>query len=229
MLVSSALQSTAPEGSQSAASEAKLQEDLNRFLTLLVTQLQNQDPLDPLKANEFTSQLVQFASVEQQIYQNSNLEKLVAHEENAQIATLVNYIGKAAEVSGNALPLAEGRAMGTYTLAESAHSTVITISNASGDIVYAQPGETGAGTHGFRWDGRDAGGNPLPDGTYTMEVRAQHVDETPIETETTVIGRVTGAAADGGEALLYLGDVAVPVDGIVSIKGADWLDTPAGS
>ena len=54
---------------KSGAAQAKLNEDLNQFLNLLVTQLKNQDPLDPMDANEFTSQLVQFASVEQQIYQ----------------------------------------------------------------------------------------------------------------------------------------------------------------
>ena len=64
--------SSVPENSQSAGAKGKLDDDLNRFLTLLVTQLQNQDPLDPLDATEFTSQLVQFASVEQQIFQNSN-------------------------------------------------------------------------------------------------------------------------------------------------------------
>lgn len=60
---------------QAGQSQKKLQDDLNQFLNLLVAQLQNQDPLEPLDANEFTAQLVQFASVEQQIQQNSNLEK----------------------------------------------------------------------------------------------------------------------------------------------------------
>ena len=63
--------------SSSGTAKAKLDQDLNQFLNLLVTQLKNQDPLDPMDANEFTSQLVQFASVEQQIYQNANLEKLL--------------------------------------------------------------------------------------------------------------------------------------------------------
>ena len=68
----------ADPNSQAAVAQKKLDEDLNRFLTLLITQLENQDPLDPMDASEFTSQLVQFASVEQQISQNSNLEKLLA-------------------------------------------------------------------------------------------------------------------------------------------------------
>ena len=77
---------TVDTDTQSGASQAKLDQELNRFLNLLVTQLKNQDPLDPMDANEFTSQLVQFASVEQQIYQNSNLEKMLALQEMQRTA-----------------------------------------------------------------------------------------------------------------------------------------------
>ena len=76
---------------QATADKRKLDADLNQFLTLLVSQLQNQDPLEPLDANQFTSQLVQFASVEQQIYQNANLEKLLAAQQDAQVASTVGY------------------------------------------------------------------------------------------------------------------------------------------
>ena len=71
-------------------SQQKLQDDLNQFLNLLVAQLQNQDPLEPLDANEFTAQLVQFASVEQQIQQNANLEELITMQQNTQAASMVN-------------------------------------------------------------------------------------------------------------------------------------------
>ena len=115
------------EGSRSAASEAKLEEDLNRFLTLLVTQLQNQDPLDPLDANEFTSQLVQFAGVEQQIFQNANLEKLLALQETNQISSLVDFIGTTVEAEGNELPLENGLAEFTYTMPTSANTATIPV------------------------------------------------------------------------------------------------------
>lgn len=69
-------------------SKEKLDKDLNQFLNLLVTQLKNQDPLDPMDATQFTSQLVQFASVEQQIYQNSNLEKLLLTAQVSQVSNL---------------------------------------------------------------------------------------------------------------------------------------------
>ena len=104
------------DGSQSAASKAKLDEDLNKFLSLLVTQLQNQDPLDPMDATEFTSQLVQFASVEQQIFQNSNLEKLLQLQETNQVSNLVDLIGNTVEAESRRMPLENGKAQFTYTI-----------------------------------------------------------------------------------------------------------------
>jgi len=109
-IISNVDNSTALSGSNSEQAQAKLEDDLNQFLDLLVTQLQNQDPLDPLDANEFTSQLVQFASVEQQIYQNSNLEKLLNLQETNQISQMVDFIGNKVEFFGQKLPLENGMA-----------------------------------------------------------------------------------------------------------------------
>jgi len=108
--------SNAVAGTQSADDQARLEEDLNQFLTLLVTQLENQDPLDPMDSTEFTSQLVQFASVEQQIKQNTNLEQLVGLQQNNQISSMVNFIDKLVEVEGQSIPLEDGQAEFTYTL-----------------------------------------------------------------------------------------------------------------
>ena len=112
----SATASAAAGDSNSAAAQAKLDEDLNKFLNLLVTQLKNQDPLDPMDANEFTSQLVQFASVEQQIYQNSNLEKMLSLQETSQISTMVDFIGNQVEFFGQDVPLVDGRAEFSYVM-----------------------------------------------------------------------------------------------------------------
>ena len=92
-LLSGVSESTVPvTGGAAALSQTKLEENLNQFLNLLVTQLKNQDPLEPMDSTEFTSQLVQFASVEQQIYTNASMEKLLNLEETSQISTMVNFI-----------------------------------------------------------------------------------------------------------------------------------------
>jgi flagellar basal-body rod modification protein FlgD len=215
---------TAPDGSssgsKSAVSGQQLQEDLNRFLNLLVTQLQNQDPLDPMDANEFTSQLVQFASVEQQIYQNANLEKLLNVAENGQVAAMVDYLGTIAETSGGALPLEGGQAMATYTLGESVGSTTIAVKDAAGRVMFVAPGETAAGRHAFTWSGEDTSGQALPDGAYSLEVSAKRRDGTFADVIQTAFGRISGASVEGGQVVLFMGQIAVPMDEVLSVQDA---------
>jgi flagellar basal-body rod modification protein FlgD len=212
---------TALEGSQSVSSGRQLQEDLNRFLNLLVTQLQNQDPLDPMDANEFTSQLVQFASVEQQIYQNANLEKLLKVAENGQVAAMVNYLGTVAEASGNALPLVDGKAKATYALGESVVSTTIAVKDATGRVMFVTPGETGSGQHTFTWNGTDTSGMALPDGAYSIEVSAKRPDGTFADVAQTAFGKISGAAVEGGRVMLFMGQIAVPMDEVLSVQEAE--------
>ena len=210
---------TAPAGSsQSASDGAQLENDLDRFLTLLVTQLQHQDPLDPLDANEFTNQLVQFASVEQQIYQNANLEEIVHLQRDNQVTGLVNYIGSTIETSGDALPLENGEATASYTLDESADSVAITVMNELGDVVLMANGATTPGRHLFQWDGLDHQGSPVSDGIYRIQVNAMHSDDSSIDAPTTIFGRVTGASADGDERSLYMGEIRVPMDSVLSVS-----------
>ncbi len=202
---------------QSASDGAQLENDLDRFLTLLVTQLQHQDPLDPLDANEFTNQLVQFANVEQQIYQNANLEEIVTLQRDSQVAGMVSYIGSTIETPGDALSLENGEATASYTLDEAADDAVITVMDELGEVVFMAQGDTTPGRHVFEWDGFDKQGNPLADGLYRILVNAKRSDGSPIDVATTVFGRVTGASADGHERSLFMGDISVPMENVLSV------------
>ena len=209
--------------SQAGQDSAKLDEDLNAFLNLLVTQLKHQDPLDPMDANEFTSQLVQFASVEQQIYANSHLESLVGLEQTSQVSFMVDYLGTTIESTGDTFMVEGGGAEFSYTLLDTnAYETLITIKDAKGDTVVALPGETEVGYHGFEWDGLDANGQQVPDGLYSASVSAVDPFGNLVDVSQTVTGRVTGAGNEGGDIVLYMGDVAVPMGAILSVN-----ETPA--
>jgi flagellar basal-body rod modification protein FlgD len=210
----------AAPGGQAAKDKQQVDEDLFKFLNLLVTQLQAQDPLDPMDANEFTQQLVQFASVEQQIYQNAHLENLLKVQQNAQVAAMVNYLGTLAEVKGNALPLAGGHADAGYTLPENAEETTLTIRDGKGKVVFSAPGEITAGVHAFAWDGHDAAGDRLADGSYSLEVSARRADGTALQVEQTTLARVTGAALAEGKVVLSFGDLDVPLEDVLSIREA---------
>jgi flagellar basal-body rod modification protein FlgD len=206
--------------SQAAADKRKLDGDLNRFLTLLVSQLQHQDPLEPLDAAQFTSQLVQFASVEQQIYQNANLEKLLAAQQNTQLASTVDYLGKQVEANGDILVLQKGEAIASYTLPQSAGQATITIQDASGRTVAVMPATSAAGRHEVHWDGRAVDGKRLPDGTYTFRVDAKDKNGSAIAATQTYSGRVTGVAADPAGVQLSLGDKLLSLSDVLAIREA---------
>ncbi|PCI42439.1 MAG: hypothetical protein COB46_00180 [Rhodospirillaceae bacterium] len=198
----------------------KLDEDLNQFLTLLVTQLQNQDPLEPLDANEFTSQLVQFASVEQQIYQNTNLEKLVDMQLNSQVGSMVGYLGTIIEANGDAFNLENGQGEFSYELERTASSSTLTIQDAAGLNVWTGQASTDTGKNVFLWDGIQTDGTQAPDGPYTAIISAQDADDNLINVAQTVTGRVSGAGAQDGIVTLSMGAIDAPLDQVLNVKEA---------
>ena len=218
-IIGNVANSSTIEGSQSAQAESKLEDDLNQFLNLLVAQLQNQDPLDPLDANEFTSQLVQFASVEQQIFQNSNLEKLLNLQETSQISQMVDFIGNRIEFASQKLPVEDGAAEFTYTIPAGVREATINIANSAGLNVFYTDGDTNSGTHTFKWNGLDKNGRQVPDGVYTLLISAKDAFDKLAEIDYTVFGTVTGAGVDNGETELFIGDnLGVGVDTVLSVK-----------
>ena len=94
--------------------------NFNAFLTLLTTQLQHQDPLSPLDTNQFTQQLVQFASVEQQINMNTSLSTLISLQQTAQATAALNFIGATVVVGGSTAQLANGQASWNFAVASPA-------------------------------------------------------------------------------------------------------------
>ncbi|WP_022727351.1 flagellar hook assembly protein FlgD [Fodinicurvata sediminis] len=203
-----------------------LDETFDNFLMMLTTQMQNQDPLEPMKTEEFTQQLVGFAGVEQQISSNKNLEKLIDLQGYNQMGAAVNMIGKHVEAEGDKLQLENGMALGAYNLSKAAESADIRIQDASGRIVRTIEGDTSAGRHEFVWDGLDNGGNQLPPGTYSYAIMAKDGDEVPVPSTTSTIGRVDGIETDGGKAILKIGDAEVGLSLIKKVH--DIPSAPSG-
>jgi len=215
---SAAAQSQNLNLTQSQQSQKKLEDDLNQFLTLLTTQLQNQDPLDPKDATEFTSKLVQFATVEQQIYQNSNLEKLYNLQKNSQVVSMVNYLGTTVEAKGGSFYLENGTSKFTYTLQDKSTDTTITIRNSSGQTIATFGGELDIGKHGAVWDGTNSLGYKVEDGLYTVTVLTKDAEGKPVDVTTTVFGRVTGAGSEDGEVTLFMDAIEVPLGDVLSVS-----------
>ena len=218
--------SSVDTSSKSGVAQAKLDEDLNQFLNLLVTQLKNQDPLDPMDANEFTSQLVQFASVEQQIYQNANLEKLLNVEQSSQIANMVDFIGHTIEATGTSFHLENDSAEFTYEFGTRPNSATISIINSSGLTVYSGDAVNETGQQSFKWDGKNQHETQQPDGTYTAVVTGKDHDGNLMNVTQTVFGRVTGAGAEEGIVSLFMNDIKTSLDKVLSTRETKTTPTP---
>lgn len=208
--------------SQKAASTAqsgiKLAEDFSQFLTLLTTQLQNQDPLNPMDSTEFTNQLVQFSQVEQSINTNQKLDNLVQMQLASMNSMSLGYVGMditypSAEISYEG----EGaKSKITYSLAEEAATAKINIRDKDNKLVYSADVARGTGTQTFEWDGRLSAGGYAEAGTYSFTIDATNDGKTAIKSSTAVTGRVRGVESQDGIPFLLVGDRAVPVGNVIN-------------
>ncbi|WP_142848911.1 flagellar hook assembly protein FlgD [Telmatospirillum sp. J64-1] len=218
MTVSSVNSASNVANSASEGARTKLAENLDTFLLMLTTQLKNQDPLSPMDTHQFTAQLVQFASVEQQISTNQQLEQLVKLNQGNQVTSALGYIGQTVEVDMNALPLQNGTAKLRYLTPADSKEVTFTITNEAGSVVATLKGQTTAGEHELTWDGKDQNGQQAPDGTYKVTATATDKDGVSVVIPTRITGLVTGVAAEEGDITLELGDFYVPLDQIRSVR-----------
>ncbi len=201
-----------------ANSAQGLAETFDTFLALLTTQLQNQDPLDPMKSEQFTEQLVQFSGVEQAINTNTKLDELLQIQTGNQLTGAVSYIGKTVEVVSDQLLLKDGSSKITYGLDGKAATTTITIVNEDGETVRTVNGNTDSGRHEFVWDGKDNNGATLPDGVYNFTVIAVGSEDQTIDTVTAAVGVVTGLEAVDGVVTLNIGELGATLDRIFAVR-----------
>src|SRR6187455_2550079 len=150
-VVSAPATNTGSTSSTTGVDKGTLAGNFQTFLTLLTTQLKNQNPLDPLDTNQFTAQLVQFAQVEQQLKQNDQLATLVSLQKTAQNTAALEFVGQTVSVDGATAPLQNGAATWDLTVPKPATATV-NIKSATGQTVYTTDTTMNAGRQTFTWD-----------------------------------------------------------------------------
>ena len=151
----------------SAVDNSTIAGNFTTFLQLLTTQLQNQDPLDPLDTNQFTQQLVEFAQVEQQLKSNDELSTLVSLQQSAQATSALNLVCASLVVICQTALLANGSATWTLTASKPTTAT-ISIADSTGQTAYTGKMALNAGSNTFTWNGQGNDGKAWPAGNYTI-------------------------------------------------------------
>jgi flagellar basal-body rod modification protein FlgD len=196
------------------------------FLNLLITQLQNQDPLNPTDSTEFTAQLAQFSSLEQLNNVNTNLEQMQNFQASANNSQAVSLLGKEITTNGNFLQLADGGPVGfDLSLSGDAATLVASVYDSAGGFVKSFESQNiGAGQHTLFWDGTDRDGNPAVDGSYTFEILAADADGHDIKTETFFTGTVDKVTFENNTPFLISGEQKIAVGDVIKVATPQNLD-----
>jgi flagellar basal-body rod modification protein FlgD len=205
-------------GSTSSGDASLLGSNLNTFLTLLTTQLKNQDPTSPMDTNQFTQQLVQFSAVEQQINTNNNLKTLISLQTSSEAISALPMVGKTIQYSESTAPLSNGQASFTYTLPTDAAAANLLVEDANGQIVYQTTAATSAGSHSFLWNGQNVAGTTSPNGAYSLAVVAADASGKAISATVTAAGTVDGVSVDNNVPTFDVGGIKVPMSDLLTVQ-----------
>mgnify|MGYP002654177831 CR=1 FL=1 len=197
----------------------QLSADLGTFLKLLTTQLRSQDPSSPMDTEKMTQQLVQFASVEQQMAGNSTLTQLLELQQAGQLAGTADLVGRRVTLETETLPLQGGRAEVMLPRAGQAQQVAMEVRDAAGSVVRTATVPLGAAPTSWTWDGRDTRGQLRPDGAYRVTVSGRGADGSVTPVTFGVTGLVTGAVRQDGALMLRLGPASIGFDRLREVSG----------
>ena len=224
-IASVAAQQSAANAASSQSSQSNTQNALSQlsgnfsdFLNMLMTQLQNQDPTSPLDTNQFTSELVQFSGVEQQINTNNSLTQLIQLTQAGEVMQSSAMAGKQVSATSTQIPLQNGSGSVNFT-APSAGTVAVTVTNSSGQTVRTAVVSATKGQNTWTWNGESDSGTSLPDGAYGISVNAVNSDGSTSALTFSVTGTATGVTSSSTNGVqLELGAVTVPFSSITSVQ-----------
>jgi flagellar basal-body rod modification protein FlgD len=189
-----------------------------QFLSMLTTELQNQDPTSPMDATQFTNQLVGFSQLEQQLQTNSNLQTLISNQSATGLSGSLGYLGHTVLASGDAFAMPEdGSTTINYSLPQAAASASMTVTDAAGQVMGSIPVPTNSGSNSFAFDGSLPDGTDLPAGQYTYAITAASATGQAITATTYTSGVVTAIDTSAGAPVLSLGALSVNASNVVAV------------
>ena len=219
--ISSAQQTIGNKTSDSLTGANTVADSFDTFLTLLTTQLKNQDPTKPLDTNEFTQQLIQYTEVEQLLQSNKKLEAMLKLSTANTSMSLINYVGKEITTKGDTINLGS-TGSGDWALEspKASNEATYVVTDANGNEVYSTTGALGAGSGSFSWDGTTSTGSRADPGNYTLTVTAKDADDKTIAVESSVRGLVDGVDMSEDVPVLLINGTRYDISDISEIHTA---------
>lgn len=205
-----------PQGGMFGTTKA----DFNMFLKLLTTQMQNQDPLDPMDTSEYTQQLVQYSQVEQSIAQTGVLRDILQRLSMQDMAQASSFIGQEVEFDSTVAGLSGEPAQWAYDLPRNASSLTAVITDASGRQVDTRTLDAADRSGRFVWDGKLASGGTAPAGSYSLTLSAKDSSGTAIPVSPRALGTVRELTSLNGALMLGVNGVQLPAASIVRVRQA---------
>ncbi|MEK6531058.1 MAG: flagellar hook capping FlgD N-terminal domain-containing protein [Deltaproteobacteria bacterium] len=188
------------------------------FLLLLVTQLQNQDPLDPMDNTEFVAQLAQFSTLEGITNLGTSMEDVADNISTMQSFSTSGLVGRSVKIEGDSFEYNGEDVLLGYTLASDAQSVMISIYDSTGALVRGiDAGAASYGDYEGGWDGTDDYGDALDEGTYSYYVNAKDANGNSVDVTTYVTGTVGSVSLSNGAASINVGEETVAQEDIKEI------------
>ncbi len=193
------------------------------FIKLLMTQMQNQDPLNPTDNTQYVAELAQFSSLEQMSNMNSTLGQVLTAQASGNQMNTASLVGKSVEVSGNTVAF-NGTTSATVsgTLSSPASTVTATITDSTGKVVRTLTDSipSPSGNWSTSWDGKDSVGTMLPPGNYTVSLAAADAAGNAVTANPVTYGVVSGVSFANGAAQLVVNGKNVPLSSVVEIDQA---------
>lgn len=187
------------------------------MMTLLLKELETQDPTSPMDTSTFTTQLVQMSSLQAQEATNTYLDGISSTLSSFTSSyPAYSYLGQTVSTDSDEAPMQDGSAMWSYSLSSAADSVSYTVSDSDGNVVYTGSGTTTAGTNYITWNGTETDGSTATSGTYTLSITAT-TDSAASSVTAYGVGKVTGVDTSTGTAKLTLGSYEIDMDEVTSI------------
>lgn len=199
-----------------ASAASQLTGNENTFLSMLMTQLKNQDPTSPMDTSQFTTELVQFSSVEQQINTNSSLTQLIQLTQSGELLQGSSIVGHTVAVANSDMAVQNGSGQIQFT-APSNEAVTVSVSNSAGTLLNQSQVVAAKGVNTWSWNALSSTGATQPDGDYKVKVTS--VDSTGATTTIpfNAVGKATGVAVNGTTLNLQMGPVTTKFANVQSV------------